>query len=236
MRSKLSPNQAPNVALNLALNPVMDVSERFPENEMKPGTVGRAELSILEITWRPSTGRTQSSSSVSIPLFEASPIRTREKRVCCEWCGRTLVGRSFGPVGLSGSAIHGRRRLEQDIPEQGQRDEVRATSCQGNQPQHHFVVLEEIVTGHARRCHQTGTNVEGVFVALPRLLLHRKCRGGKMDNWAHLLATGVEWGEVSTVATRKRGSQHHGDLEHRSSQQSPRLGGGGVEAGVGSRS
>ena len=92
------------------------------------------------------------------------------------------------------------------------------------------VLIEEIVAGHER---QDGMREERAWkglLLLPRLLLHRKCRGGKIakdklkerfdlfqsGRWEQLLGSSVAFdGEASIQSTRKRRTQNDGDLEHR---------------------
>ena len=100
------------------------------------------------------------------------------------------------------------------------------------------IVLEEIVTGHERGDASRQERAWKAFLLFPRLLLHRKCRGGKIGNeqfrerfeafrmghWGHLLAISVEWDEeASRAATRKRRNQHYGDLEHRVNRAMTRI-------------
>ena len=107
------------------------------------------------------------------------------------------------------------------------------------------VLLEEIVAGHDRGDilrHERGWKA---FMLLPRLL-HRKCRGGKIGKeklrerfesfragrWTSLLAASVENDEEAVrIATRKRRTQHHGDLEHRISRAMTRIQLGELTAG-----
>ena len=91
------------------------------------------------------------------------------------------------------------------------------------------IVLEEIVTGHECGDASGQERAWKAFLSLPRLLLHRKCKGGKigkkqlrerfeafrMGHWGHLLAISVEWDEeASRAATRKKRNQHHRDWKH----------------------
>ena len=108
------------------------------------------------------------------------------------------------------------------------------------------VLLEEIVAGHDRGDILRQERGWKAFMLLPRLLLHRKCKGGKIGKemlrerfdsfragrWASLLAESVEKDEeAARVATRKRRTQHHGDLEHRISRAMTRIQLGELTAG-----
>ena len=100
------------------------------------------------------------------------------------------------------------------------------------------VLLEEIVEGHER---SDILRQEKAFMLLPRLLLHRKCRGkiGKeklrerfVAFRASLLAESVENDEeAARIVSRKRRTQHHGDLEHRISRAMTRIQLGELTAG-----
>ena len=108
------------------------------------------------------------------------------------------------------------------------------------------VLLEEIVAGHDRGDILRQEEGWKAFMLLPRLLRHRKCRGGKIGKeklrerfdgfragrWASLLAESVENDEeAARVATRKRRTQLHGDLEHRISRAMTRIQLGELTAG-----
>ena len=102
----------------------------------------------------------------------------------------------------SSSAIHGRRRYESDFPEEGKRDEVCATGCQGT------------FQNALRGCQQTGTSVEGILVSST---VAASSKVQRWQNWS------VEWDEeASRAATRKR-RNHHGDLEHRVNRAMTRI-------------
>ena len=108
------------------------------------------------------------------------------------------------------------------------------------------VLLEEIVVGHERGDILRQERGWKAFMLLPRLLLHRKCRGGKIGKdklrerfdafragrWASLLSASVENGEeAARLAVRKRWTQQHGDLEHRISRAMSRIQLGELTAG-----
>ena len=91
------------------------------------------------------------------------------------------------------------------------------------------VVLEEIIAGSENRNVPRQERAWKAFLFLPRLLLHRRCWGGKIGreklkdrfeafrvgDWANLLASSIAHNEkASTSAMRKRCTQDHGDLEH----------------------
>ena len=76
------------------------------------------------------------------------------------------------------------------------------------------------------------------FLLLPRLLLHRRCRGGKIGKeklterfqnfwagrWDGLLAASIAHDEeASLLASRKRRTQNHNDLEHRVNRAMTRI-------------
>ena len=108
------------------------------------------------------------------------------------------------------------------------------------------VLIEEIVAGHER---QDGIREERAwkgFLLLPRLFLHRKCRGGKIakdklkerfdlfqfGRWEQLLGSSVAFDEEASIqATRKRRTQNHGDLEHRVNRALSRVQMGELTAG-----
>ena len=92
------------------------------------------------------------------------------------------------------------------------------------------VVLEEIIAGSENRNVPRQERAWKAFLFLPRLLLHRRCRGGKIGreklkdrfeafrvgDWTNLWASSIAHNEkASTSAMRKRCTQDHGDLEHR---------------------
>ena len=88
------------------------------------------------------------------------------------------------------------------------------------------VLIEEIVAGHERHDRMQEERAWKGFLLLPRLLLHRKCRGGKIakdklkerfdlfqsGRWEQLLGSSVAFDEEASVqSTRKRRTQN----EHR---------------------
>ena len=92
------------------------------------------------------------------------------------------------------------------------------------------VVLEEIIAQLDNQDIPRQAWAWRAFLLLPRLLLHRRCRGGKIGKkklterfeaflaglWDVLLAASIPHDqEASTLASRKRRMQNHGDLEHR---------------------
>ena len=108
------------------------------------------------------------------------------------------------------------------------------------------VVLEEIIAGSENRNVPRQERVWKAFLFFSRLLLHRRCRGGKIGreklldrfeafrvgDWANLLASSIAHNErASTSAMRKRCTQEHGDLEHRVSRAMIRIQLGELSAG-----
>ena len=100
------------------------------------------------------------------------------------------------------------------------------------------VLLEEVLAGHERGDILRQERGWKAFMLLPWLLLHRKCRGGKIGEdklrerfdafragrWASLLSASVENDEeAARLAIRKRRTQQHGDLEHRISRAMSRI-------------
>ena len=101
------------------------------------------------------------------------------------------------------------------------------------------VLLEEVLAGHERGDILRQERGWKAFMLLPRLLFHRKCRGGKVGKeklrerfdafragrWASLLTASVEHDEeAARIATRKRRTHQHGDLEHRIGRDAHRVG------------
>ena len=108
------------------------------------------------------------------------------------------------------------------------------------------VLLEEVLAGHERGDILRQERGWKAFMLLPRLLLHRKCRGGKVGKeklrerfdvfqaggWASLLTASVEHDEeAARIATRKRRTHQHGDLEHRIGRALTRIQLGELTAG-----
>ena len=92
------------------------------------------------------------------------------------------------------------------------------------------VLIEEIVAGHEGYERMREERVWKGFLLLLWLLLHRKCRGGKIakdklkerfdlfqsGRWEQLLGSSVAFDEEASIqSTGKRRTQNQGDLEHR---------------------
>ena len=106
------------------------------------------------------------------------------------------------------------------------------------------VLLEEIVEGRERNDGIRQERAWKAFMLMPRMLLHRRCRGGKVGKeklmelfdlfcagrWDDLLADSIAYDEEART-TRKRRTQNHGDLEHRVSKAMTRIQLGELTAG-----
>ena len=100
------------------------------------------------------------------------------------------------------------------------------------------VVLEEIIAGSDHHDIRREERAWKAFLLLPRLLLHKRCRGEKIGKekfterfqnfragrWDGLLAASIAHDEeASSLASRKRRTQNHNDLEHRVNRAMTRI-------------